>query len=216
MEILAVIPARSGSIRLPGKNIKLLNGKPLIAYTIEAWNKSKYFFYSPFDSPHVVDRPALVFTDSDEISQIAQKYGARFLKEPNYLAKDNVPPHIWLQYIVESLSKYYQYRAGVIVLLQPTSPLRTATDIDACLDLYMGGQCDSVTSVCEGKENGAVYVTHAALVSQGSIYGTRLAKYEMPPDRSIDIDYLEDFDEAEGLLKKGETIGNSRIVSKLA
>ena len=134
---------------------------------------------------------------------IAQDCGAFVLKRPPYLSHGDLPgPHVLLHHIINSLEKYNDLRVGVVIVLQPTSPLRTAADIDACLDLYVGGQCDSVTSVCDGKENGAVYVTHASLIEQGNIYGPRLAKYEMPPERSVDVNYLEDLERCEKILKR--------------
>lgn len=196
MEILAVIPARGGSKRLPGKNIKLMDGKPLIYYTIQAWKQSRYY-----------KRPALVLSDSDEIGTIAKTYGTEWLKEPVYLANGNWP-HLLIKHVIESLAKYQGYRAAVVVLLQPTSPLRTAEDIDSCLDLYFSGKGDSVTSVFGDKENGAVYITHASLVDQGSIYGQRVIRYEMPEDRSMDIDTLEDFEKAGRILKGDDLPGH--------
>lgn len=205
MNILAVIPARGGSERLPGKNIKLLLQKPLIAYTIEAWDHSNY-----------CQRKALVSTDSDEIAAIAKEYGAEVLKRPPYLSHGDLPgPHVLLKHIIDSLSKYQGYRAGIVVVLQPTSPLRKTIDIDTCIDAYLSGSCDSVTSTCSGKENGAVYVTHAELVNAGSIYGKRPLKYEMPQERSVDIDTLENFYEAERILvgdKKGEGVDHSGVL----
>jgi CMP-N,N'-diacetyllegionaminic acid synthase len=190
MTVTCIIPARGGSKRFPGKNIALLNGKPLITYSIEAWSKSKYY-----------SGPAIVSTDDDDIGSIARQTGALVAKRPGDLSRGDLPtPVPLLKHILWSLDKYLGMRVHWILFLQPTSPLRTTEDIDNCLDIIAANEADSVTSVCEGKENGAVYVTHADLINGGSFLGQRIYKYEMPPERSIDIDYPEDLIKCEEIL----------------
>lgn len=194
MNITAIIPARGGSKRLPRKNIALLNGKPLISYTISAWAGSKY-----------ADSNPIVSTNDDEIAKIARQYGAEVIKRPPGLSQGDLPspvPILW--HVINHIDKYKGYRVQWIVLLQPTSPLRLPEDIDACLDAVNSGQYDSATSVCEGKENGAVYVTHANLINQGKFLGERVFRYEMPRGRSVDIDTQADLDLAEKILKGEE------------
>ena len=197
MNVIAIIPARGGSKRLPGKNIAILNGKPLIAYSIEAWNKSKYCTI-----------PAIVSTDDGTIGHGAIKYGAQAIYRPASLAQDDTPMIPVIKHIIDYLAKYQDYRTHWILILQPTSPLRTVEDIDACLDIVAGNLADSVTSICpetskyETGENGAIYVTHADLINQGKLYGDRLYKYPMKPENSIDIDTQEDLEKAEGIIKK--------------
>ncbi len=190
--ILAVIPARGGSIRLPQKNLQLVGGVSLVTRAIEQAKASKYILR------------IVVSSDDDEILDIARHAGAEGLKRPPSLSRGDLSGlHILLEHVIDTLEKHGggTYRAGIIVILQPTSPLRTSEDIDACLDLYQSGECDSITSVCNGKENGAVYVTHANLVRAGSIYGQQLKRYEMPEGRSIDVDDAEDLAEAERILE---------------
>ncbi len=203
--ILAIIPARGGSKRLPYKNLALLNGISLVAHAIKQAQTSQY----------ITD--IIVSSDDDEILQIASQWGARPLKRPARLSGDETPMHLVLEHVIDTLEKYSggTYRAGIIVLLQPTSPLRTSEDIDVALKLYWSGNCDSVTSVCQGKENGAVYVTHASIIRQGSIYGKQLKQYEMPSERSIDIDTQEDLNKAEIILKV-QRDDNSRMLKHKA
>ena len=121
--LLAIIPARGGSKRLPRKNILDLSGKPLIAWTIEAALNSKY-----------IDR-IVVSTDDQEIANISIKHGAEvpFLR-PKSLATDDassIDTVINVLGEIEIIDQHYEY----IVLLQPTSPLRTEIDIDKAIEL---------------------------------------------------------------------------------
>ncbi len=187
--VIAIIPARGGSKRLPGKNLLKLRGMSLVARAIHQAQEAQL--------PRVV-----VVTDSGLIVSEASAHGAQVILESPIVAQDDTPMVTVLRHVVDHLEKYeVPFRAGVIVLLQPTSPLRTAEDILGALKLYQSGDCDSVTSVCRGKENGAVYVTHANLIKQGTIYGPQLRQYEMPEERSVDINTQEDFDEAERRIK---------------
>lgn len=136
--VLVIIPARGGSKRLPRKNCLLLRGKPLIAYSIEAGRQSKY-----------VDE-VLVSTDDDEIAVIGHAYGASvpFMRPPS-LATDeattvDVICHA-IQYYKVERQKVFDY----IMVLQPTSPLRTVAHVDAALELLIAKQADAVVSVCE-------------------------------------------------------------------
>jgi len=158
--VLAIIPARSGSKRLPGKNFRDFNGKPLYLWATEQAVASRYIdvVKTSFDS----DRPPELCTD-DASSEDVMRY---------HLAQQ---PADW------------------IVLLQPTSPLRTIGDIDACiLRAQMGRGCVSVAKSTR-ETNGAVYVcTPEYLAAHDFSYGG-LMKYVMPDERSLDIDTEEDF-----------------------
>jgi CMP-N-acetylneuraminic acid synthetase len=206
-EVICVIPARGESKRFPGKNIALLNGKPLIQYSIEAWEKSRYY-----------SKP-IVSTDSPGIAEVAARAGATVIIRPANLSHGDINPALLLSHIADHIEKYYQKRVQWILLLQPTSPLRSTEDIDVCLDIVARNEADSVTSInpnskYDSKENGAIYITHADLVKQGSIYGPGLYRYLMPDDRSIDIDYPEDLEKAEEILKGGRN-DNSRGLHQL-
>lgn len=136
--VLAVIPARGGSKRLPRKNCLLLHGKPLITYSIEAAKKSSY-----------IDE-VMVSTDDEEIVNIARQVGASvpFLRPAELSADESssvdVVAHA-LDYYQVNEKNSFEY----VVLLQPTSPLRTATHIDQAFQLLKEKKADAIVSVCE-------------------------------------------------------------------
>jgi CMP-N,N'-diacetyllegionaminic acid synthase len=140
-KFLAIIPARGGSKGIPNKNIMAICGKPLIAYTIEAGKKSKY-----------IDE-VVVSTDSDDIKEIAQKYGAKvpFLR-PDELSNDSAKS---IDLVLHAIDFYksnnisYDY----VILLQPTSPLRTFMHIDEAVEKLIKYDKTSLVSVCEAAEN---------------------------------------------------------------
>lgn len=135
---LVIIPARGGSKRLPRKNVLDLGGKPLIAWTIEA------ALGCPF-----LDE-TMVTTDDDEIAETAKKHGAKvpFLR-PAALASDTAASFDTVKHAIE----FYHYELGkefdFVVLLQPTSPLRTSLDITEAIELLACKKADAVISVCE-------------------------------------------------------------------
>jgi len=137
-EILAVIPARGGSKALPGKNILPLGGKPLIGWTIEA----------SLACPAITR--TLVTTDSQEIADVARRFGAEapFLR-PADLAADDTPGIAPILHAVGWLEDNEGYRARYVVVLQPTSPLRTADDIGGAVELADSRQADAVVSLTE-------------------------------------------------------------------
>ena len=135
--ILGLIPARGGSKGLPRKNIKSLLGKPLIAWTIEQALASKY-----------LDR-VVVSTEDEEIAEISKKYGADvpFIR-PKELAKDNTKGIKVVLHAVDWMEKNdKQY--DLLMLLQPTSPLRRCKDIDKAIELLFLKEAKAIVSVCE-------------------------------------------------------------------
>jgi len=129
--VLAIIPARGGSKGVPRKNIRQLSGKPLIAWTIEEAKKSKY-----------IDR-LIVSTDDEEIAAIARKWGGEVpFMRPSSLSQDHTPGIEPVLHAISSLPGY-----DYIVLLQPTSPLRTSEDIDLCLEHCQGQNANACVSV---------------------------------------------------------------------
>jgi len=221
--MIAIIPARGGSKGLPGKNIKLLNGKPLIAYTIEAALKAKE-----------VDR-VIVSTDDEEIANVSLLYGAEvpFLR-PAYLATDSAMAVDNYIYTVERLTVESGEEINEFVVLQPTSPLRISDDIDNAIRIFHSKDADSVISYTQEQHpvswhkyvnsdgsfedifdpnisnrqtlrasyypNGAVYVFKFAMIKERKYYTDKSYAYVMPRERSVDIDYLMDFKYAEFLL----------------
>jgi len=135
VKVLGIIPARGGSKGIPDKNLRELAGKPLLAYTMEAAAASG-----------VIDRLVLS-TDSEEVAELGRNLGLEVpFMRPAELAGDESPMLGVLQHAVAELEKT-AWRPEIIVLLQPTSPLRKAEHIRKAVELLKGGQCDSVVSV---------------------------------------------------------------------
>ena len=136
-KVLAIIPARGGSKRLPNKNILELVGKPLIVWTIDEANKSKY-----------IDK-MIVSTDSAEISEISRRAGAEvpFIR-PSVFANDKADAISVLKHSIEFYEGIYDY----VLLLQPTSPLRTVSDIDSAIEL-LNENTKAVVSVTEAEHS---------------------------------------------------------------
>lgn len=224
MNIVGIIPARGGSKRLPGKNIKLLAGKPMVAYSIEASLKSK-----------LINR-TIVSTQDTEIAKICHEFGAEVFIRPVELARDETKTAPVLVHVVNELESQ-GYHPDIVVLLQPTSPLRNETIIDAALEKLINSDNDSVfTGQKVGKtmplwkrgydgklqalydyhfrpryqepelmedmfaENGAFYAIKIdAFKKHKDFIGENAEIFEMPPH--IDIDTPEDFEKVEKVLK---------------
>jgi len=137
MKILAFIPARGGSKRIPNKNIKLLNGKPLIVYTIEAAKGSNH-----------INR-IVVSTDSEEIATIAKQYGAEvpFLR-PKEISQSDSTEMQFFEHALNRFEKHEQYEPDLIVLLYPTSPFRKPASIDRAIEeMLKHPEVDSLRSL---------------------------------------------------------------------
>lgn len=134
-KILALIPARGGSKGIPGKNIKKLCGLPLIAYTINAAKKSKY-----------IDE-IVVTTDSEKIAKVAREYGASvpFLR-PAKISGDDAKT---IDAVIHAINELGTDNFDVLILLQPTQPLRTSEDIDGAIELFFSKKCRSLIGVCK-------------------------------------------------------------------
>jgi CMP-N,N'-diacetyllegionaminic acid synthase len=134
---LAIIPARSGSKGLPRKNILPLGGKPLIAHTIEAARTARSI------------QRIIVSTESAEIAQVAVQCGAEvpFIRPPE-LARDETPTLPVLQHVLGEIVTLEGRGPEIIVLLQPTSPLRRAEDIDRAVTMLEETGADSIVSLC--------------------------------------------------------------------
>lgn len=226
--MLAIIPARGGSKRVPRKNALNLAGKPLIAWTIETSSHSNY-----------IDR-TIVSTDDDEIASISEQYGADvpFLR-PNELASDEASSvDVVLHSIHKIAAEGEQY--DYVILLQPTSPLRNVEDVDGALEQLIRNDDDCVISVCEAEHsplwantlpksqsmigflsketinirsqdlptfyrlNGAIYIISVSVLlglkKPSFFLDKNVSAYLMPPARSIDIDSNLDFMMAEFFL----------------
>ena len=144
MNILAIIPARGGSKGIPGKNIKILAGRPLLAYTVDAALNSKY-----------VTR-TVVSTEDNKIKEVAKSLGAEVIDRPLELAQDETKTAPVLLSVVEELEKQ-NYKPDIVVLLQATCPLRNAKELDEAFDLYFKTQDRGVDSVFAAKEIGLTH-----------------------------------------------------------
>jgi len=227
-KILAIIPARGGSKGVPKKNIKMLAGKPLIAWTIE----------TALSVP-CLDRVVLS-TDDRKISETAKQYGADvpFLR-PEKIALDDTLDMPVYEHALAWLKDNENFSPDIIVWLRPTAPLRIAQDINNALDILIKKEPDWVRSVCEVEHhpywmyklnggrmesfvdgiqiknhmrrqllppayrlNGAVEVAwRATILEKKLLYSGVIEAYIMPPDRSIDIDREIDFKLAETYMK---------------
>lgn len=219
--ILAVIPARGGSKGVPRKNLRVVAGRPLIAWTIEAAQGSRY-----------IDC-LIVSSDDPTIIEAARREGceAPFVR-PAELARDETPGIDPVLHALRELPGF-----DYVVLLQPTSPLRSAQDIDGCIDRCVAGGVDACVSVSEPDKspywmytfapdarlvpllgtagvghrrqdlppvyalNGAVYVARCdTLAKSRSFIGDNTIGYVMPEERALDIDTELDLEIAQLLL----------------
>jgi len=222
MSVLAVIPARGGSKGLPGKNIRELRDRPLIAWSI----------VEALKSVHVTR--VVVSTDDPEIASVARQWGAEVpFMRPADLASDDAPG---VAPALHAIGHFPEY--DWVLLLQPTSPLRTAADIDECIDLALRLEAPSVVSVCEARDNpnwmfhlgadgvmlpitegdvklqrqsldatfslnGALYLAQTAWInSERAFISPQTIGFVMPLERSVDIDTELDWQWAEFLLQK--------------
>ena len=176
--IIGIIPARGGSKRLPGKNLKLLGGISLLERTIRQARKALPV--------------SIVSSDSTEIINETLRCGITALLRPPELATDTATSAAVVNHVIWTFPDFEWF-----CLLQPTSPLRTVDDILACIDLAdQSGR--PVVSVYKGLPNGAVYI-HPTLSFKGD-FCENAVLYEMPEERSIDIDTLADFTRAEAFV----------------
>ena len=227
-KVLAVIPARGDSKGIPRKNLYPLNGKPLIAYTIEAARKSKLLTRS------------IISTDSEEIAEVAEKFGGDvpFIR-PNVLASDTASSIDVVKHAMKELEKADGVRYNYAVLLQPTTPLRLSGDIDKVIQKLISTQCDTViTMVDVGAyhparmyriendrllgimeesiamrrrqdlppiyiRSGDIYACKRNIIfNRNTMLGNDCRPLVIPSNRAVNIDTLEDLLFAEYLLKQ--------------
>ena len=206
---IAVIPARGGSKGLPGKNIKLLNDKPLIAWSIESALQSKK-----------IDR-VIVSTDYNEIANVALEYGAEVILRPEHLSTDEATTISVLEHIIKEIPE-----ADTIIVLQPTSPLRITNLIDNCIDEFESNDYTNLATGywCKIKEfgshnnmrrqdfegffydDGNVYILSRELIKKGLWCGEKPALYINDKYMNFEIDDEVDFIIIEALIKKYKTI----------
>lgn len=236
-KVVVVIPARGGSVRVPKKNIKLLNGKPLMAYAIEAAKNAE-----------TVDR-IIVSTDSDEIKKVAIQYGAEApFTRPADISED-VPTEDVVIHAVKWLDEEDDYTADIVVCLEPPSPFRKAEHIDKCVNRLLDDESiDSAITINsvrgnrpewyvrfkEGKiypytdyfkaqgeallrfpasqifeplhqPNGVVFACRTSTLQKyESLVGISCAGIEIDHEDTFDLDYPDDFELCETMMKLRE------------
>jgi CMP-N-acetylneuraminic acid synthetase len=201
--ILGITPARGGSKGIPRKNIKMIAGKPLLAWTIEEAKKSE-----------LIDR-YVVSTEDKEIAEVAQSLGAEVLLRPVEFATDEASTESVLKHAVN------YFKCDTVVLLQATSPVRKPGLIDECVREFIDGNYDSLATgfICKYKEygknhfrrqdiegffydDGNVYVIRADLIRKGERYGKNIARKLISRFENVEIDDEFDLWLAEQILKK--------------
>lgn len=226
-KFLALVLARGGSKGIPKKNIKLLGGKPLLAYTIEAAKASRY-----------LDR-VILSTEDQEIAETGRRYGAEVpFMRPAELATDQASSIDTIIHALNWLRDTEGYLPDYTVLLQPTSPFRTAADIDGAIEKLLQCGAASLVSLCEADAhpfwlkkivddrvvpfteegagitrrqdlpavynlNGAIYIAETELmIREKTFYVGTTAPYVMSKESSVDLDDMVDWLVAEALLKE--------------
>lgn len=224
--MIAIIPARGGSKGLPGKNVKELMGKPLIAYSIEAALASKYV------------EQVIVTTDSQEIADIAIKYGAQipFMRPAELAGDTSSAVDVYLH--ATEFMKEKGFNVDEFIVLLPTAPMRTNGHIDEAVELFKKSGAKTLISVKKAETpvtwylnrnddnrltnagfglgnavsnrqinpqyyvpNGAIYILNYDLLkTQRTYYCDNTVAYEMSAEDSVDIDTLYDFKLAEFLM----------------
>ena len=176
---LAVIPARAGSKGLPEKNIKELCGKPLIAWSILVGLNSNY-----------IDK-VIVSTDSQEIADISQKYGASvpFIRPAN-LANDKAKTFDVLQHAIEYCESEASKSFDYVVLLEPTSPLRESIDIDLAIEELMNSKADSIVGIGKTEDQNPAFLVNMDNNGYISGYENRSISVKRRQDIS-DVYFLE-------------------------
>lgn len=231
-KILAVIPARKNSKRVPNKNMQLISRKPLIYYTISEALKSKKITHT------------ILTTDSKKIFNYGEKFkklSIPFLR-PSKLAGDKIESLPVVKHALISMEKLNKIKYDFILLLQPTCPMRKSLDIDKAINLIISKKADSVISVSDvgpnhpfrmkkilknGKlsnifpslknenmkpiqklkkffiRNGAIYISKRSVIYRDkSLVGKKVYPYLMPSETSVNIDTLDDLYQARYKMKK--------------
>jgi CMP-N-acetylneuraminic acid synthetase len=189
MKAVAFIFARGGSKGLPGKNIRPLSGKPLIAWSIQHALVVKR-----------IDR-VIVSTDSDEIAETARQYGAEVpFMRPAELAVDNSPEWLAWRHALNYLKESTGTLPEAMVSVPTTAPLRLPIDIENCLDEYEKGDADIVITVTDSYRSPYFNMVKTNVMAHNSTFEGRVKAVHVPTERAIDIDTLLDFHIAECLL----------------
>jgi N-acylneuraminate cytidylyltransferase len=225
LNIIAIIPARGGSKRVPRKNLQPVRGKPLISYTIEQAKASA-----------LLDN-IFVSTDDESIASVSREFGASVIERPSELATDEAQTEDSMLHAVEEIQKM-GHDPQIITLLQCTSPMRRINDIDEAISIVTDEGYDSVVSCCkepgytgfswhmtdseavplnydprdrplsqkkepEYYENGSIYVVRTSLLTETRCrLGGQIGIYNMPKPLSFEIDTWEDLAIVEAIMPR--------------
>jgi N-acylneuraminate cytidylyltransferase len=231
-EFIALIAAREGSKGIKNKNIKIINGHPMIAYSIAAAKKSKNI------------KKVFVTTDGQDIAKISKKYGAEVIMRPKNLANNRIMPEHALVHAIDYLEKKKKFIFENVVFLQATSILRKKNDIDNAIKIFKTEKADSLFSSCkkhiflwrkklkkinsitynfknrknrqelpsEYMENGSFYITNKKILKkENNRLGGKISTYVMDSLSLFEIDTEEDIKTislifSSGVAKKAEII----------
>lgn len=216
-----MIGARGGSKRVPGKNLRIVGGRPLIEWTFDVARSS----------PSV--SRVVLSTDDDGIAEVGKRAGIDVpFRRPADLSGDEATSEAFVLHTIDWLEAKEGYRPDAVMLLQPTSPLRRVEDVESALSLFKSQQADLVASVTrasgatkvlrrvtpEGRLsgwsehtpmsesfvlNGAIYIARADVIRAGhGFIGANAFAYVMPSTRSLDIDDEQDMQAADAILRR--------------
>ncbi len=243
MRTLGIVPARSGSKRIPRKNVRLLCGRPLLAYTAEAALRANWL------------TTVILSTDDDAIANIGRACGLRVpFPRPAELATDGTPMLSVVQHALRAMEDLGEI-FDAVCLLQPTNPLRRPQDIDACIELLEQSSADAVVTILpvpptynpywvyfrdphgflqlstSGRDpiasrqdlppafhrEGSVYVSRWQVVQQQqSLYGERVLGYLLDPKHCVNIDDPEDWRRAARLLRARRARADGAVGARAA
>jgi CMP-N-acetylneuraminic acid synthetase/spore coat polysaccharide biosynthesis predicted glycosyltransferase SpsG len=218
---VAIIPARGGSKGIPRKNVRLLNGKPLIAYVIETAKRAAN-----------IDK-VVVSTEDEEIASVSKQYGAEVIMRPPELSTDEVPLDPVIDYTVKRIEE--NFNVNIVVTIQPTSPLLKTETLEEIINKVQAEDLDTIITAVddrhlawnkidnqfvprytkrvnrqylpsEFRETGAVFATKREFVTENNRIGNNLSLFEVDKYESVDIDSPLDWWVAEKLLRRKKVL----------
>jgi CMP-N-acetylneuraminic acid synthetase/spore coat polysaccharide biosynthesis predicted glycosyltransferase SpsG len=221
LKVIAIIPARGGSKGIPRKNVRLLNGKPLIAYVIETAKRAKN-----------IDM-VVVSTEDEEIASVSKQYGAEVIMRPPELSTDEVPLDPVIDYTVKKIEENIE--VNIVVTIQPTSPLLRTETLEKIINKVQEENLDTIITAVddrhlawnkidnqfvprytkrvnrqylppEFRETGAVFATKRVFVTENNRIGNNLSLFEVDKYESVDIDSPLDWWVAEKLLRRKKVL----------
>ncbi|MBU5418771.1 UDP-2,4-diacetamido-2,4,6-trideoxy-beta-L-altropyranose hydrolase [Acetanaerobacterium sp. MSJ-12] len=223
MKVLAIIPARGGSKGIPRKNVRLMNGKPLIYYAIHNAQLCSL----------ITD--VAVSSDDEEILGIAATYGAEALQRPAYLAEDSVTLDPVICDAVLQMEKMRNQHYDIVITLQPTSPVLRAQTLEKALQAFIEDAADTYISAVNKPhlswsksdkgyyplykerlnrqqlppnylEAGAFFITRREFITENSRMGSQISVYEIPEQEAVDIDTANDWIVCEAILGRKKIV----------